>query len=85
MTQVLTGVERKVAYMEKSRKFYKKTEKYIEMNKLTLNTNKTELIFFSRDNSNFGSNFYKNEVLTAQKIADILVFKMTGILVLRNS
>ena len=44
-----------------------KTEEYVEMNKLTLNTNKTELIFFSRDNSEFGSIFYKNEVLTSQK------------------
>ena len=35
-----------------------KTEEYVEMNKLTLNTNKTELIFFSRDNSDFGSIFY---------------------------
>ena len=67
MTQVLSVVDRKVAYMEKSRKFYKKTEEYVEMNKLTLNTNKTELIFFSRDNSDFGSSFYENEVLTTQK------------------
>ena len=37
------------------------------MNKLILNTNKTELIIFSRDNSDFGSFFYKNEVLTTQK------------------
>ena len=37
------------------------------MNKLTLNTNKTELIFFSPDNSDLGSIFYKNEVLTTQK------------------
>ena len=44
-----------------------KTEEYVEMNKLTLNTNKTELIFFSRNNSDFGSIFYKNEVLTTQK------------------
>ena len=44
-----------------------KTEEYVEMNKLTLNTNKTELIFFSRDNSDFESIFYKNEVLTTQK------------------
>ena len=36
-----------------------KTEEYVEMNKLTLNTNKTELIFFSRHNSDFGSIFYK--------------------------
>ena len=43
------------------------TEEYTEMNKLTLNTNKTELIFFSRDNSDFGSIFYKNEVLTTSK------------------
>ena len=57
MTQVLSVVDRKVAYMEKSRKFYKKTEEYVEMNKLTLKTNKNELIFFSRDNSDFGSIF----------------------------
>ena len=35
-----------------------KTEEYVEMNKLTLNTNKTELIFFSLDNSDFGSVFF---------------------------
>ena len=37
------------------------------MNKLTLKTKKTELIFFSLDNSDFGSIFYKNEVLTTAK------------------
>ena len=37
------------------------------MNKLTLNTNKTKLIFFSRDYFDFGSTFYKNEVLPTQK------------------
>ena len=37
------------------------------MNKLTLNTNKTELIFLLRNISAFGSVFYKNEVLTTQK------------------
>ena len=37
------------------------------MNKLTLNKNKTEIIFFSRDNSDFGSIFYINEVLTTEK------------------
>ena len=37
------------------------------MNKLNLNTNKTELIFFSRNNSDFESIFYKNEVLTSEK------------------
>ena len=37
------------------------------MNKLTLNTNKTELIFFSCNYSDFGSIFYKNEALTTQK------------------
>ena len=55
---ILSVVERKVAYLEKSRKFYKtKTEEYVEMNKQTLNTNKTELIFFSRINSDCGSVF----------------------------
>ena len=44
-----------------------KTEEYVEMSKLTLNTNKTKLIYFSRDNSDFGSLFYKNEVLTTEK------------------
>ena len=44
-----------------------KTEEHVEMNKLTLNTNKTGLIFFSRDNSDFRSIFYKNEVLTTEK------------------
>ena len=32
-----------------------------------MNTKKTESIFFSRDNSDFGSVFYQNEVLTTQK------------------
>ena len=44
------------------------TEEYVEMNKLTLNINKTEIIFFSRDNSDFGSFFYKNEVLNRKKL-----------------
>ena len=44
-----------------------KTEEYVEMNQLTLNTNRTELIFFSRDNSDFESIFYKNEVLTTER------------------
>ena len=35
----------------------KKTEELVEINKLTLNTNKTELILFSRSNSDFGSFF----------------------------
>ena len=56
-----------------------KIEEYVEMNKLTLNTNKTELIFFSRDNSDFGSNFQKHEVLTTQKICRYL-----GIQIERN-
>ena len=53
-----------------------KTEEYVEMNKLTLKTNKTEYIFFSRDNSDFGSIFYKNEVLTTQKICGYLVIQI---------
>ena len=57
MTQVLSFVDRKVAYMGKSWEFYKKTEEYLGMNKLNLNTNKTELIFFSRTNSDFVSIF----------------------------
>ena len=79
MTQVFSVVDRKVAYMEKS-EILQKTEEYVEMNKLTLNTNKTKVIFFSRDNSDFGSILYKNEVLTTKKVADILVFNLTGIL-----
>ena len=86
MTHVLSVVDRQVAYMEKSRKFYKKTEEYVEMNKLTLNTKKTELIFFSRDNSDFRSIFFtKTKFSQHKKVADILVFKLTGILVLRSS
>ena len=61
------------------------TEEYVEMNKLTLNANKTKLIFFSLTSSDFGSIFYKNEVLTTKKVADILVFKLTGILVSMSS
>ena len=64
MTQVLSVVDEKVAYMEKSRKFHKKTQEYVEMYKLTLNINKTELTFFSHDKFDFGSMLYKNEVLT---------------------
>ena len=41
--------------------------------------------FFMRNNSDFGSTFYKNEVLTTQKIAVILVFKLTRIFVSRSS
>ena len=52
---------------EKIMEILQKTEEYVEMNKLTLNTNKTQLIFFSRDKSDFGSIFYKNDVLTTQK------------------
>ena len=42
------------------------------MNKLTFNKNKTKLLFFSRDNSDFGSILNKNEVLTTQKICRYL-------------
>ena len=49
------------------------------MNKLTLNTNKTELILFSRGNSDFGSIFfYKNEVLTTQKSCRYLGIQIDG-------
>ena len=52
-----------------------KTEEFIEMNKQTLNTNKTELIFFSRNNSVFGSFFLqKQRSHNTKKVADILVF-----------
>ena len=56
------------------------TEEYVEMNTLTLNTNLIKLFFFSRDNSDFGSIFYKNEVLTSQKNCRYL-----GIQIDRNS
>ena len=70
---------------EKSRKFCKKQE-CVEINKLNLNTNKTELIFFSRYYSDFGSVFfYTKEVLITQKVADIWVFKLTGTLISMNS
>ena len=67
MTQVLSVVDRKKVLTWKSHGKITKTEEYVELNKLTLNTNKTELIFFSRNNSDFASIFYKNEVLTTQK------------------
>ena len=50
LTQVLPVVDRKVAYM-KNLEILQKTEELKEMNKLTLNTKKMELIFFLRDNS----------------------------------
>ena len=53
-----------------------KTEEYVEMNKLTLNTNKTEIFFFSRDNSDLRSIFYKNEVVTTQKICRYLCIQI---------
>ena len=49
-----------------------KKEECAVMNKLTLNTNKTELIFFSRDNSDFGSFLYKNGVLKTEDICRYL-------------
>ena len=85
MTQVFSVEDRRVAYMEKSRKFLQKREEYVEMNKLTVNTNKTEINFFSRDNSDFGSFFTKTKFSQHKKVADILVFKLTGILVSRSS
>ena len=54
------------SYMENYKEISQKTEEYVEMNKLTVN-GKTNLIFFSRNNSDFGSIFYENEVLTTQK------------------
>ena len=50
-----------------------KTEEYIELNKLTLNTNKTEFIFFSRKNSDSEYIFYKNEFLQHKKVEDIQI------------
>ena len=62
-----------------------KTEEYVETNKQTLNTNKNELNFFSRDNSDFESFFTITKFSQRKKFADILVFKLTGILVSRSS
>ena len=64
---------------------FQRTEAYIETNKLTLNTNKTELIFFSRDNTDFGSNFVQKLSTHNIKFADILVIKLTGTLVSMSS
>ena len=55
-----------------------KTEEYADMNKLNLKTNKTELIFFLRINSDFGSIVYKNEHY--KRVADILVSELKVIL-----
>ena len=62
-----------------------KAEEYVEMKKLTLSTNKTQLIFFSRDNSDFGSVYYKTRSSQQTKVADIMVIKLTGILVSMSS
>ena len=63
-----------------------KTEEYVEINKLTLKTNKTKLIYFSRDSSDFGSIFFLQKRSSHnKKFADILVFKLTVILVTRSS
>ena len=55
------------------------------MNKLTLNATKTELIFFSRNNSNFGSIFYKKEILITKNVVDTLVVKLTGTVISMSS
>ena len=61
---------------EKVPEILQKAEEYVEMN-----TNKTELIFFSRNSSDFGSIFFtKTKFSQHKKVADILVFKLTGIL-----
>ena len=52
--------------------------------KLTLNTNKTELIIFSSNNSDFGSIFYK-KFSQNKNVADTLVFKLTGTLISMSS
>ena len=65
-------------------KFFKKKE-IVEMNKLTLNTNKTELIF-SRAIILISDLFLTKTKFSQQKrVADILVFKLTGILVSKSS
>ena len=59
----MSVVDRKINYME----ILQKPEEYVEMNKLSLSTNKTELLIFSRVNFDFGSIFYKNEALKNKK------------------
>ena len=70
---------------EKVKEFFQKTEECVEMNKLTLNTNETELTMFSRNSSDFGSVFLNTKFPQHKKLADILVFKFTGTLFLMSS
>ena len=52
----------------KVKEILQKTEEYVERNKLALNTNKTELKFSSRDNSDFGSIFTKRSSHNTKKL-----------------
>ena len=57
----------KIMEIKKKREIRRDEQTNVEY-KLNLNANKTKLIFFSRNNSDFGSIiFYKNGVLTTQK------------------
>ena len=68
MTQVLS-CENENSLHGKINEVLQKTEEYVEMNKLSLNTNKTKLIIFSHDNSDFGSIFfYKHEILNTKML-----------------
>ena len=61
-TSIVCG--QKSSLLGKVMEFLQKNREHEEMNKLTLNTNETELIFFCRDNFISGSVSFKNEVLT---------------------
>ena len=78
--------DRKVAYIKKLIQFYKKkTEKFGEMNKISLSTKKTELIIFSCKNSDFRSIFNKHEVLTKRRSCTYLSNQIDRILFSRSS
>ena len=63
----------KISLLGKVMESLQTTEDYVEMNKLTLNTNKTELTLFSRNNSDFT----KTKFSQHKEAADILAFKLT--------
>ena len=66
MTQVLS-CENENSLHGKIKEVLQKTEEYVEMNKLSLNTTKTKLIIFSHDNSDFGSIFFIKTKFATQK------------------
>ena len=71
--------------MENSRKFFLQKKEYLEMNKLILDTNNTELIFFGAIILISNLFFAKTKLSQHKKFADILVLKLTGILISMNS